>query len=72
MEHAQTIGALCGGRLAKAKGVRYGPSSTSTGDVTRYAASDSDSVPRHAREARVLNFSLSVKVARSEKKCGKN
>ena len=25
MEHAPTIGALCGGRLAKAKGVRYGP-----------------------------------------------
>ena len=24
MEHAPTIGALCGGRLAKAKGVRYG------------------------------------------------
>ena len=27
MEHAPTIGALCGGRLAKAKGVRYGPPS---------------------------------------------
>ena len=25
MEHAPTIGALCGGRLAKVKGVRYGP-----------------------------------------------
>ena len=25
MEHAPTISALCGGRLAKAKGVRYGP-----------------------------------------------
>jgi hypothetical protein len=28
MEHAPTIGALCGGRLAKAKGVRYGPPTT--------------------------------------------
>ena len=27
MEHAPTIGALCGGRLAKATGVRYEPSS---------------------------------------------
>ena len=27
MEHDPTIGALCGGRLAKAKGVRYGPPS---------------------------------------------
>ena len=30
MEHAPTIGALCGGRLAKAKGVRYGPPSGTT------------------------------------------
>ena len=31
MEHAPTIGALCGGRLAKAKGVRYGPPTGTTG-----------------------------------------
>ena len=31
MEHAQTIGALCGGRLAKATGVRSPPPSAGRG-----------------------------------------
>ena len=48
MEHAPTIGALCGGRLAKAKGVRYGPPSHTVTDrslLARAAGRGQSSVP---------------------------
>ena len=35
MKHAPTIGALCGGRLAKAKGVRYGHANQRNYDLSR-------------------------------------